>query len=361
MNMRVRIGAVGAVVVVLAGAPAVRSEKLVLVAGGGSGADGTAAAQAKLVAPFGVDSDRLGNLYLVEFTGYRVRKIDPRGILTTVAGTGEKGDGGDGGPALKARFNGMHSLAVNPAGDILVADTWNNRVRKIDAQTGLITTIAGTAEKGYSGDDGPAVKARFGGIYCLALDAKGERLYLADLDNRRIRVIDLGSGIVRTVAGNGRRGVPEDGADARSAPLVDPRAVAVDAQGNIYILERSGNALRVVDATGKIRTVAGTGQKGAGGDGGPARQATLSGPKHLCIGRDGNVIIADTENHLIRKYLPREDKIVRVAGTGKKGTAGLGGPPEQAELNQPHGVYVHPSGDLYIADSSNHRLLRIAK
>ena len=361
MNMRVRIDAVGAVVLVLAGAPAVQAEKLLLVAGGGNGADGTAAAQAKLVTPFGVDFDRSGNLYFVEFTGYRVRKIDPRGILTTIAGTGEKGGGSDGVPALKARFNGMHSLAVTPAGDVLVADTWNNRVRKIDARTGLITTIAGTGEKGYSGDDGPAVKARFGGIYCLALDAKGERLYLADLDNRRIRVIDLGSGIARTMAGNGRRGVPEDGADARSAPLLDPRAVAVDAQGNVYILERSGNALRVVDAAGKIRTVAGTGQKGAGGDGGPARQATLNGPKHLCIDRDGNVIIADTENHLIRKYLPREGKIVRVAGTGKKGTAGLGGPPEHAELNQPHGVYVHPSGDLYIADSSNHRVLRIAK
>ncbi len=359
MNMRVWIGVLDAAVLVLAGAPAVRADKLVLVAGGGSGGDGTAAAQAKLVTPFGVDSDRSGNFYLVEFTGYRVRKIDPWGILTTVAGTGEKGDGGDGGPALKAQFNGMHSLAVTPAGDILVADTWNNRVRKIDARTGLITTIAGTGEKGYDGDDGPALKARFGGIYCLALNAKGQRLYLADLDNHRIRVVDLGSGVVRTVAGNGRRGVPEDGADARTAPLVDPRAVAVDAQGNVYILERSGNALRVVDAAGKIRTVAGTGQKGAGGDGGPARQATLNGPKHLCVDRDGNVIIADTENHLIRKYLPREGKIVRVAGTGKKGAAGLGGPPERAELNQPHGVYVHPSGELYIADSSNNRVLKI--
>ncbi len=359
MNMRRRMGAVGVVVLLLAGSPAAGAEKLVLVAGGGTGPDGTAAVRAKLLTPFGVDFDRSGNLYLVEFTGYRVRKIDSRGILTTIAGTGAKGYGGDGGPALKAQFNSPHSLAVTPTGDILVADTWNNRVRKIDGRTGLITTIAGTGEKGFSGDGGPAVQARFGGIYCLALDAKGERLYLADLDNRRVRVVDLGSGVVRTVAGNGRRGVPDDGADARSAPLVDPRAVAVDAQNNVYILERSGHALRVVDAAGKIRTVVGTGQKGASGDGGPARQATLNGPKHLCIDRDGNVIIADTENHLIRKYLPRTGTIVRVAGNGKKGTAGLGGPPEQAELNQPHGVHVHASGDLYIADSSNNRLLKI--
>jgi DNA-binding beta-propeller fold protein YncE len=361
MSMSKQIGAVCVGILLLTTLPAAGAEKLVLVAGGGSGPDGTAAAQAKLRTPFGVDFDHSGNLYLVEFTGYRVRKIELQGILTTIAGTGEKGDAGDGGPALKAQFNGMHSLAVTPAGDILVADTWNHRVRKIDARTGLITTIAGTGEKGFSGDGGPAVKARFGGIYCLALDAKGERLYLADLDNRRIRMVDLGSGVVRTVAGNGKRGVPDDGADARSAPLVDPRAVAVDAQGNVYILERSGNALRVVDAAGKIRTVVGTGQKGAAGDGGPARQATLNGPKHLCIDRDGNVIIADTENHLIRKYLPRTGTIVRVAGTGKKGTTGLVGPPERAELNQPHGVHVHPSGDLYIADSSNNRVLKIER
>src|SRR5438445_9999798 len=131
------------------------------------------------------------------------------------------------------------------------------------------------------GDGGPAVKARFGNIYCASLDPSGERLYLADLDNRRIRVVDLGTGVVTTVAGNGKKGVPEDGADAVKAPLVDPRAVTVDDKGNVYILERSGHALRVVDAEGKIRTVVGTGKAGATGDDGPGRLATLNGPKHL--------------------------------------------------------------------------------
>jgi sugar lactone lactonase YvrE len=294
-------------------------------------------------------------------TGQRVRKVDAKGILTTIAGTGQKGDGGDGEAATKAQFNGMHSLAVTANGDLYLADTWNNRVRKIDAKTGVITTVAGTGQKGFSGDGGPAAKAQFGGIYCVALDPKGERLYLADLDNRRIRVVDLKSGTVNTVAGNGERGVPKDGADARSAPLVDPRAVAVDAKGNVYILERSGHALRVVDDKGKIRTVAGTGKAGATGDGGDARQATLNGPKHLCIDLEGNVLIADTENHLIRKYLPKEGKIVRVAGTGKKGADGVGGDPLKADLSQPHGVYMHPSGVLYISDSSNHRVLKIEK
>jgi DNA-binding beta-propeller fold protein YncE len=294
-------------------------------------------------------------------TGLRVRKIDAKGILNTIAGTGEKGKGGDDGPALKAEFDGPHHLTVAANGDVYLADTWNNRVRKIDAKTGVITTVAGTGEKGYSGDGGPATKAKFGGIYCLALDAKGEKMYLADLDNRRIRMVDLTGGTVTTVAGNGEKGVPKDGGDAKSSPLVDPRAVAVDAKGNVYILERSGHALRVVDADGKIHTVAGTGRAGATGDGGPAKEATLNGPKHLCVDKDGNVLIADTENHLIRKYLPKDGTIVRVAGNGKKGSAGLDGPPEQAELNQPHGVTVDSAGTIFIADSSNNRVLKIAR
>jgi hypothetical protein len=164
---------------------------------------------------------------------------------------------------------------------------------------------------------------------------------------------------VRTVAGNGARGVPEDGAEAVNAPLVDPRAVIADGQGNVYVLERSGHALRVVSADGKIRTIVGTGAKGADGDGGPARRATLNGPKHLCFDLEGNVLIADTENHLIRKFLVKEGRIVRVAGNGRRGSEGLGGPPEQAELNQPHGVYVHRSGAICISDSSNHRVVKI--
>ena len=171
--------------------------------------------------------------------------------------------------------------------------------------------------------------------------------------------IDLVTGIVTTVAGNGQRGVPADGAVATAAPLVDPRAVAADDKGNVYILERGGHALRVVGTDGRIRTVVGTGQRGASGDGGDARLATMNGPKHLCLDREGNVLIADTENHCVRKYLPRTGMIVRVAGIGTKGAAGTGGPPERAELSQPHGVTVHADGTLYIADSSNHRVVKI--
>jgi DNA-binding beta-propeller fold protein YncE len=339
----------------------VRADKLVLVAGGGDGSDGPAK-QAKIQSPFAVDTDGAGNLYFCEMTGNRIGRIDSRGMLALIAGTGQKGNDGDGGPSAKAQLNGPHNLAVAPDGkSLFVADTWNNRIRRIDLKTGIINAFAGTGAREFDGDGGPARDAKFGGIYCLAIDPRREKMYVADLDNRRIRAIDLRTSIVTTVAGNGKKGIPADGAEAAQSPLLDPRAVAVDGKGNVYILERSGNALRVVDAKGRIRTVVGTGKPGATGDDGDAKQATLNGPKHLCIDRDGNVLIADTENHLIRKYFPAAEKIVRIAGAGKKGNAGLGGPPLQAELAQPHGVYVHPNGDIYIADSSNDRILRIQK
>ena len=197
------------------------------------------------------------------------------------------------------------------------------------------------------------------GLELRAGNEAARALYLADLDNRRVRRIELKTGIVSTVAGNGEKGVPADGAEARSAPLVDPRAIALDGRGNLYILERSGNALRVVDRSGRIRTVAGTGERGDSGDGGDARKAKLNGPKHLCVDREGNVLIADTENHRIRLYRPGDGTIKGVAGTGRKGTAGLGGAPRDAELNQPHGVTIGPGGILYICDSSNNRILKV--
>jgi DNA-binding beta-propeller fold protein YncE len=358
MSTAIRFRFLGVFAVCLMGVAA-RAEKIVLVAGEGEGGDGGPAREAKLQMPFGVDFDRSGNLFLAEYIGQRVRKIDSKGIITTIAGTGQKAYGGDDGPATKAQFNSIHSLAVAANGDIYIADSFNKRLRKIDGRTGGISTVAGTGEKGFSGDGGPGTKAQFGDVYCAALDAKGEKLYLADLDNRRIRVLNLESGVVETVAGNGQRGVPRDGAEARNAPLLDPRAVAVDAKGNVYILERGGHALRVVDAEGMIRTVAGTGKPGFGGDGGDALRAQFNGPKHLCVDRNGDVLIADTENHVIRKYLPREGKIVRVAGTGRAGRAGLNGSPMKAELNQPHGVNARPDGTIYISDSTNNRVLKI--
>ncbi|HYF37051.1 MAG TPA: hypothetical protein VD994_17260, partial [Prosthecobacter sp.] len=180
---------------------------------------------------------------------------------------------------------------------------------------------------------------------------------------RQILALDLTKSTTKVIAGNGQKGVPQDGALAVDAPLVDPRAVAPDREGNVYILERGGNALRVVDREGRIRTVVNaSGKKGGEGDGGPALVAAMNGPKHLCVDNDGTVIIADAENHLIRRYVPKDGTIQRIAGTGRKGASGLGGDPKNAELARPHGVTVHPSsGELYITDSYNNRILKVVK
>jgi hypothetical protein len=310
--------------------------------------------------PFGVTFTREGSTFIVEMSGNRVSRLSPEGTVRVIAGTGEQGFTGDDGPAIEARFNGPHHLLMGPDGHLYIADTWNNCVRRIDLKAGVVSRVAGTGEKGFGGDDGKAIDAKFGGIYAIAF--AGNTLFICDLDNRRVRTVDLKAGIVRTVAGNGEKGVPVDGQDARTQPLVDPRAIAVDSAGRLYIVERNGHALRVVERDGKIRTVAGNGTPGFSGDGGPARDALLRGPKHISIDQDDNVLISDTENHVIRRYSPRTGTITRVAGTGTAGASGVGGPAEQCMLNRPHGALMHPgTRAIYISDSDNHRVLRVER
>ncbi|MGH7946260.1 MAG: hypothetical protein ACREH8_18735 [Opitutaceae bacterium] len=330
---------------------ALRAEKIVRVAGGDEDRTGIPATRTKLLEPFGTGFDAAGNMFIIEMaSGNRLLKMDSAGTLHHIAGQRTPGDAGDGGTALDARFNGPHNLAVTPDGNVLIADTWNGRVRRVDVKVATVSTLPGF--------NVPAERARASGPYCVTLDFTGTQLLIADL--RRIHAIDLKSGASRVVAGNGQKGVPTDGAPAVDAPLFDPRAVAVDRKGNVYILERGGHSLRVVGRDGKIRTVVNAaGKKGADGDGGDALGATMNGPKHLCVDRDDNVIIADAENHLIRKYVPATGKILRVAGNGRKGAAGLNGPPEQCELSRPHGVTVHRDGTLFITDSYNNRILKI--
>jgi sugar lactone lactonase YvrE len=233
---------------------------------------------------------------------------------------------------------------VGADGVVYIADSLNHKVRAIDPATGVIRTFAGTS-KGYWGDGGPAAKAQFSGIYCISFNPAKDKMVVTDLENRRVRLIDMKGGAVSLVAGNGKKGVPTDGAVASDAPLVDPRAATMDSKGNVYLLERGGHALRVVDTAGKIRTLIPPG--------------TIKGPKHLCVARNDDVIVADTDNHRIVKWLAAEGKLAPFAGTGKKGTAGVGGPADKLEMNQPHGVYLDPKGELYISDSMNNRVLRI--
>jgi DNA-binding beta-propeller fold protein YncE len=334
--------------------------KIELVAGGGVRESGAPATQCVLREPFGAEFLPDGTLAIIEMvSGNRLLRVDKKGVMQVIGGTGVKGFSGDLGDARKAQFNGVHNIAVTPDGDIFLSDAWNYRVRKIHGRTGTITTFAGTGKKGFSGDGGPAAKAEFGTVIQVALDPAAKHLYVADIDNKRIRRIALDTGNVETVAGNGKAGKPADGAAAKNAPLTDPRAVVAAADGSLYILERGGSALRFVDAAGKIKTVAGTGKAGLSGDGGPALEATLSGPKHLCLDRDGSVIIADAENQVVRRYDPKTSIITRVAGTGKKGDAGLGGDPLACELARPHGVTIAPDGKLIITDSYNNRVLQI--
>lgn len=306
--------------------------------------------------PFGMDFLN-GKLVLTEYGGHRVVQLEADGSVTVIAGSGKAGFADGVGEA--ASFNAPHNLVVAADGMIYVADTSNHRVRKVDPKTRMVTTIAGS-NKGFAVEKGPAKDAMFDQAYHVSLDGEGKNLFVCDLGNRQIRKIDLKTNMISTVAGNGQRGAPKDGAIATEAPLIDPRVVTVDKTGRIWILERAGHCLRVVE-NGKIRTVAGTGTKGFEGDGGPALKARMDGPKYLWIDTAGDVLIADTENHCIRKFVVKDGTMQRLVGTGKKGKAGVGGNPLDVQLARPHGVAIGSDGTLYIADSDNHRVLKITK
>jgi DNA-binding beta-propeller fold protein YncE len=325
--------------------------KIECVAGCGSPLDGTAKG-ARLIEPFGVAFDKQGNWYICEYKGQKITKIDTKGFATLFAGRDNQNP--EGSARGKLEFNDPHGLVISKDQKMYVADTLNHRAVKIDLKTGRAAVVAGVGRAGYSGDGGLAVEATFNQFYAVDINRGGDKLYITDLGNRRVRLLDLKSGVVTTIAGNGQSGVPPDGADAAQSPLVDPRAAAVDSKGNVYILERRGNALRIVDKTGKIRTVIAPGTITGG------RAPGLNGPKHLCVDLQDNLIIADTENHLILKYEPKGGAVKVIAGSGEKGDRLITGDPLKTQLNRPHGVFVHPSGALYISDSYNHRVLKLS-
>lgn len=342
---------------------AARADKLVLLAGG-DGPAGSPAAETKLVQPFGTEFDRSGTMYIVEMRGgERLLAADSQGNLAAVAGElGQYGYSGDGGPARDARFNGMHSLAVAGDGRVFLADTWNCCVRVFDPRSGIVKLFKGQPGPLPPGKDKAAPNAELGGVYSVAFDPTGQVLYMCDLDRRRIFRADPVTGSMSLLAGNGEKGKPLNARLAVEQPLLDPRAVAADHRGNVYILDRSGSQLLVVEPDGRIRTVAGSGEKGAANIGGGAMHGQMNGPKHLAVDRDDTVLIADTENHRILRYDPAAERLSLVAGNGKKGHGGLGGEPRQAELSLPHGVTVHPkTGEIYISDSGNNRVLKISR
>jgi DNA-binding beta-propeller fold protein YncE len=327
----------------------------------GYAGDGGPAARAQLNGPVDVGFDSAGNLYFSDTFNHCVRRVDARNnVIVTVAGCGEPGYSGDGGPAIHARFNEPYGIAVDKSGNVYVADRHNHCVRRVDAASGNVTTFAGTGSSGFSGDDGPAARAGMVEPNGLALDPGQTRLFVADVADHRLRVVDLASGTIWTFAGTGEAEHSGDGGPATKAGIYGARAVKIAADGTVYILERQGSTLRAVDPrTGIVTTIAGTGLRSYTGDNGPALAATFDAPKELAIDRDGNLLIVDTENHAIRRIDLRSRTVVTIAGNGRQGGEGDGGPAVAASLDRPHGAAVAPDGSIYIGDTNNHRVRRL--
>jgi DNA-binding beta-propeller fold protein YncE len=307
--------------------------------------------------PYGLVIGPDGALYFCEIGNHRVRRLDLKTHkLSTAAGTGTKGYSGDGGPALQASLNEPYEIRFDKAGNMFFVEMQNHIVRRVDARTKVISTVAGTGSPGFGGDSGPAVKAQFRQPHSIAFDPEG-KLLVCDIGNNRIRRIDLKTGIIDTYAGSGEKKPTPDGAPLAGTPLNGPRALDLDPKGNLYLALREGNAVYRIDShAGKIYHLAGTGEKGYTGDGGPAKQAKLSGPKGISYSSDGGVYIADTESHTIRRIDLKSGVISTVLGTGERGD-GPEGDPLKCKLNRPHGIFIDNKGIVYVGDSESHRIL----
>lgn len=333
--------------------------EVVTVAGTGERAwngDGGPAVSAAVGEPYGVEIGPDGALYICEIFSHVVRRIDLNsGQISTIAGTGERGYSGDGQAARSARMNEPYEIRFDRDGNLLVVEMKNAIVRRVDAKTGIITTIAGTGDEGFSGDGGPANKAQLKQPHSIALDATGN-LYICDIGNHRIRRVDAVTGIITTFAGTGTREPTPDGSPILGTPLNGPRALDFDDQGTFALALREGNALYRMDLkAGVFRHLGGTGEKGYAGDGGNAKLAKLSGPKGVAIGPGGDVYFADTESHTVRVIRLATGTIETVVGDGQKGD-GPDGDPLRCRLARPHGVCVDATGNVYIGDSENYRV-----
>ncbi len=326
----------------------------------GFSGDGGPATQARIDNPFGVVRGPDGAIWFCEYTGQRVRRVAPDGTLSTVAGCGKKGYTGDGGPALEATFNLPHEIRFDAAGDLYVVDMANHAVRKVDRKTGVITTFAGGAGAGYSGDGGPASKAQLKQPHSIQFGPDGH-LYICDIGNHVIRKVDTHTGTISTFAGTGVAGPTPDGAPIQGTPLKGPRSLDFDRAGNLWLATREGNQVFKFDLkANKISHVAGTGASGFGGNGGPAQQATLKGPKGIAVDRDGNAWLADTESHSVRMVEKSTGRLVLVAGTGEKGD-GPDGDPLRCPMARLHGIFVDSDGSVFIGDSEAHKVRVLRK
>ena len=335
------------------------AQTTVTIAGTGTAGfsgDGGPGAKAEINNPYGLVIGPDGALYFCEIGNHRVRRLDLKtNLISTVAGSGQKGYAGAGGLALAAAMNEPYEVRFDRGGNMFFAEMQNHVVRRVDARTHVISTVAGTGVAGFSGDGALAVKAQLRQPHSIAFDPQG-RLLICDIGNLRIRRVDLGTGTIETWAVTGERKPTPDGAPIAGTPLNGPRAIAVDPDGNLYLVLREGNAVYRMDPrVGKIFHIAGTGETGYDGDGGPAKLARLSGPKGVAWAPGGSLYLADTESHTIRRIDLKSGTITTVVGTGQRGD-GPDGDARQCRLARPHGIFVGSTGAVYIADSESHRV-----
>jgi sugar lactone lactonase YvrE len=336
----------------VASPPAIAAESVATLIG--SGAAGYSDRQVNN--PYGLVIGPDGALYFCDLDNQRIRRLDLRTRRTqTIAGNGQKSYAGDGAAATGASLNMPHEIQFDSAGHLYIAERDNHVIRKVDARSGIISTLAGTGRPGFAGDGGSASKAELRQPHSIAVDPSRRFLLICDVGNHRIRRVELATGLIDTFAGTGERQPTPDGAPLKGTPLNGPRTMAFDSAGDLYLALREGNAIYRVDGkTVTLRHVAGTGEQGYSGDEGQARVARLAGPKGLAWSR-GSLYVADTENHVIRKIDLASGIIRTVLGTGKRGD----GPepvPRRCALARPHGVFVDARGVLYVGDSETHRI-----
>lgn len=321
----------------------------------GYSGDGGPAKQAQVSNPYGVAVGPEGALYVCDVDNHVIRKVSRDGTISTVAGNGKKGYSGDGKKAIEASLNEPYEVRFDKQGNLFFVERMNHVVRRVDARTGVISTVAGNGKAGFSGDNGPATAASLHEPHSVQLDRRGN-LYICDIRNHRIRRVNLQNGIITTFAGTGEQAATPDGAKLAGTPLNGPRALDFDKQGQLWLALREGNAVYRLDLKrGTLHHIAGTGAKGFTGNGGPAKLATLSGPKGLSVGPDGNIYLADTESHSIRMIDVSKQTVELVAGAGESGD-GPDGDPKACKMARPHGVFAANDGRIYVGDSEAHRV-----
>jgi DNA-binding beta-propeller fold protein YncE len=332
------------------------------IAGNGQEGDlpggGGAALEVPVDLPFGLATGPDGALYITCVGSHRVLRLDRKTRrLTSVAGSGRKGYSGDGGPATAATLNEPYEVRFDSRGNMLVLEMQNHLLRRVDAKSGLISTVAGDGTAGYEGDGGPAAKARFRNPHSLLVDA-ADNVYVSDLDNHRVRKIDSRTGRITSLVGNGKTGLPEDGSLASDQPFTTPQGLALR-DGKLWISSPSGQSVWRLDVqSGKIYRAAGTGKQGHTGDGGDPLRATFDGPRGVWLTSAGVLCVAEGENNVIRAFDTGRNTIRTIAGAGPKQDryAGDGVPAVKAPISQPHGVLEIEDGQLLISDTRNHRV-----